>query len=89
MGQILFNVFMVFILPVVIGIAVRVAVRKMRKSFIITGGLILLAVVMWVIAVSIPSHGSEANEIFAMMTTCLAIGALVAGLIIRYRREGL
>lgn len=83
MGQILFNIFMVYILPVIIGIAVRVVVRKMRKPFIVTVGLILLAVVMWAIAVIVPSHGSEGNGIMAMMATCLAVGALVAGLITR------
>lgn len=83
MGQILFNIFMVYILPVIIGIAVRVAVRKMRKPFIVTVGLILLAVVMWAIAVIVPSHGSEGNGIMAMMATCLALGAVITGVITR------
>ena len=69
MGQILFNIFMVYILPVIIGIAVRVAVRKMRKPFIVTVGLILLAVVMWAIAVIVPSHGSEGNGFFGSFFT--------------------
>lgn len=87
MGQIILNCFVVFILPIIIGIAVRVAVRKMRKPFIVTGGLILLAVVMWAIVVIVPSHGSEANGIMATMATCLAGGALVAGLITRIRHK--
>lgn len=87
MGQILFNIFMVFILPIIIGIAVRVTVRKMRKPFIVTGGLILLAMVMWAIVVIAPNHGSEANGIMATMATCLAGGAWVAGLIARIRHK--
>ena len=65
----------------------RVAVRKMRKPFIVTGGLILLAVVMWVVVVTVPNHGSEANCIMAVMDTCLALGALITGVITRIRHK--
>ena len=86
MGQILFNIFMVFVLPAMIGVIVGVAISKMRKPFVVTGGLILIAAVMWVIAVVVPNHGNEASGIMAVITTCLALGAFITGVIIRICR---
>ena len=87
MGQILFNIFMVYILPVIIGIVVRVTVRKIRKPFVVTIGLILLAALMWMIAVVVPNHGSEGSGIMAMMATCLALGALITEVLTSISRK--
>ena len=85
MLQILSNYFFVFFLPFLLGFILRFVIRKTHKPYILTVCLIAVEVLMWGIAFIIPSHGSEANYIRAIMASCLAIGALIAGLITRAR----
>ena len=65
----------------------RFIARKMKKPYIVTVALILFAAIMWLLAIVVPSHGSEANGIRVLMATCLALGALCFGLITRIKQK--
>ncbi len=85
MLQIMSNYFFIFILPFLVGLVVRFVIRKTNKPFILTVCLIAYAVLMCLIAIIVPSHGSEENGLRALQASCFAIGALIAGLITRAR----
>ena len=85
MLQILSNYLFIFIVPFLLGFSLRLLIRKSRKPSILTVCFIVLAIIMWGIAVIVPSHGSELNGLRAMQTSCLAVGAFIAGLITRAR----
>ena len=88
MGQIIVNYVYIFIMPFVIGALIRFGARKKRKAYILTVGMVLFAVLMWAIALIVPNHGSEAYGLRAWMATCLAIGALIVGLVHRWKLMG-
>lgn len=81
MLQILSNYFFIFIVPFLLGFVLRLSIRKSSKPFILTVCFIGLAILMWGIAVIVPSHGSELNGLRAIQASCLALGAWIAGLI--------
>ena len=85
MQQIIFNYLCVLILPALIGFLVRFLFRRAKKSFWITATLIVLAVLSWIIAIVIPSHGSELYGIIATMVASASISSLITGLAIRHK----
>ena len=87
MAQIIKNISLVFILPLLIGFFARFLIRKTNKAFILTICLIALAIVMWVVNLVVPSHGSELYGILAMMSSCLAVGSVIAEAATRFVRK--
>lgn len=85
MSQSMQNCLFVFIIPFVVGLPVRLVIRKTRNPFILSVCMIALAVIMWIVYAVVPNHGSEGYGILALIATSLALGALVSGLITRIR----
>lgn len=75
MLQILSNYLFIFILPFMAGAAARLIICKIRRGFILTAGLVVLCIIMWILAWTIPNHGSEAAGLRAVMGTCALAGA--------------
>ena len=87
MKQIIFNYLWVFIIPALIGFLLRFFFRRAKKGSLITAALIALAVLSWIVATVIPSHGSELYAIRAMMVTSSSVAALVTDLVIRLKAK--
>ena len=85
MKQIIMNYLGIFIVPALIGFAVRFLLRRSKKGSWITGGLAILTVIAWIAANTIPTHGSELYGIVALMVTSALVGAFVTGLVIRFK----
>ncbi|MBR2894290.1 MAG: hypothetical protein IKC03_01350 [Oscillospiraceae bacterium] len=83
MKQIIFNYLWVFIIPALIGFLLRFFFRRAKKGSLITAALIALAVLSWIVATVIPSHGSELYAIRAMMVTSSSVAALMTDMVIR------
>ena len=83
MKQIIFNYLWVFIIPALIGFLLRFFFRRAKKGSLITAALIALAVLSWIVATVIPSHGSELYAIRAMMVTSSSVAALMTDMLIR------
>ena len=83
MKQIIFNYLWVFIIPALIGFLLRFFVRRAKRGSLITAALIALAVLSWIVATVIPSHGSELYAIRAMMVTSSSVAALMTDMVIR------
>ena len=83
MKQIIFNYLCVLIIPALIGFLLRFSFRRAKKGSLITAALIALAVLSWIVATVIPSHGSELYAIRAMMVTSSSVAALMTDMVIR------
>lgn len=83
MKQIIFNYLWVFIIPALIGFLLRFFFRRAKRGSLITAALIALAVLSWIVATVIPSHGSELYAIRAMMVTSSSVAALMTDMVIR------
>lgn len=87
MGQIIKNYMFVFVAPLLIGAAVRFACQHTKRAYLITVVFTVLAVIGWVVFYTVPSHGSELYGIIALVVTSATIGALLTGLIMRFKRK--
>ena len=77
----------VIALPFLLGAAVRTLFWKKEKGWIVTAVAAGLALAAVIVAVVVPSHGSEANGMRAYMAVCLLLGALLAAGVIRLIRR--
>lgn len=77
MKQIIWNWLMVFIIPAVIGAALRGALSRTHRGYGITLGLAVLAAVSWSLFYMAPGLNTEAHGIVTAQITCCAAGALL------------
>jgi len=87
MGQIILNYIFIFVIPLIVGLALRLLFRRVKRAYWITVGLLIFAVAAWVIAATVPTHGSERYGLLAVQMTSGAIGALLTGLVIHWKRK--
>ena len=85
--QIVWNIVCICVIPVLVGIILRLIFMKKQKGWIVSAVLSVLAVATGVVAIVIPSHGSEANGLLAYGAVLAAAGSLVCGGIIRLVRK--
>ena len=85
MGQIIINYLFIFIVPFLIGAAVRFLLRRIKRAHRITLVSMALAAIGWFVFYTVPSNGSELYGIIALHLTSIAAGALLAGLILRLK----
>ncbi len=85
--QIVWNIVCICVIPVLVGIILRLIFMKKQKGWIVSAVLSVLAVAASVVAIVIPSHGSEANGLLAYGAALAAVGSLVCGGIIRLVRK--
>lgn len=87
MEQILFNWLMVFILPAVAGLLLRLLLFRVRKGWWMTLGLVVLAAASSLLFYVAPSFGTEAHGILTAQLYCGAAGALLAEVMLRLRKQ--
>ena len=87
MLQIALNYLYIFIGPFILGLVLRLIFFRFRKGFIVELVCAALSVVLWGVALLVPSYGSEGNALMALQGTCLTAGALIAEGIVRLVRR--
>jgi uncharacterized membrane protein YedE/YeeE len=88
MVQIMLNYLYIFIIPIIIGFAVRFFTRKIKRAYWVTVFFLVLSFVAWIIVYVVPSKGSEMHGIWALQATAAAIGSLVTGIAIWLKNSG-
>ena len=88
MAQIMLNYLYIFIVPIIIGFAVRFFTRKTKWSYWSTVFFVVLSFVALIIAYVVPSRGSEMYGIWVLQTTTAAIGSLMTGIAVRLKNSG-
>ncbi len=74
------NIFVIWILPLLIGMLIRLVFVKWRKGYILSGVFALISIAVWVWTKILVTRGVDGTVmLLAWMTTMLFIGALIAG----------
>ncbi len=71
-----YNIIMIFVLPVVIGLILGICLWKIKKTYFLSGVMIIVAIIWWGILSQINTHGSEGPGLLAIMYS-LITGAFV------------
>ena len=87
MDQIIKNYLFIAAVPFLAGTAVRFAFRRARRAYLVTLAFAVLAAIGWAAFSTVFSHGSEGYGILALQAAGAAAGALLAGLLIRRKRD--
>ena len=81
------NVLMLGFLPLLIGVALRLATnRSAGRPYLVTFVCVVAAVVFWLLASFVDTQGGEWLGVISMEVTYLALGTLVGGAIARVRQ---
>lgn len=67
------NTFYIFILPAVIGLILGICLWKVRKTYILSGVMLLGGVVWWIVLSQINTHGSEGPGLLALMYSLISV----------------
>lgn len=90
MLQIYFNISYIFIMPLVLGALLGLALIKIKKTYIFSVALLTMCVVLWCIIPNINTHGNEGFGIMLWMYSLFtaAFSAFEAiKIVIRKRKE--
>lgn len=83
MKQIFLNYLTIFILPFLLGALVRFLLRKFSKAWLATAVCAVLTVTMFVLFLAVDSLKNEAFGIWLYMASCLSLGSLLTGGIVK------
>ena len=67
------NTFYIFILPTLIGLILGVCLWKIKKTYILSGLMIVVGVIWWCVLSQINTHGSEGPGLLATMYSLIAV----------------
>ena len=81
MTQIYYNLFMIFVLPVIIGLLFGVCLWKIKKTYFLSWILLFGGVVWWCILSRINTHGSEGPGLLAWMYSLFTLSFVVVEII--------
>ena len=84
MGQIYYTRFMIFVLPVIVGILLGVVLWK-RRTEVVSWTILLLNAILWCILTNINTHGSEGPGLLVWMFSLFAISFAVIEVIKKIR----
>lgn len=87
MTQEIKNILMIFIVPVIVGIVLRLLFLKKRKGFIVTAVEGGIALVMFLLTLTVDTHGNEFLGIWFLMTLFAFIGCFVTEVAICIRKK--
>ena len=87
MKQIIVNYLLIIGLPIIVGIGICILEMYFQKEYIFRILLSIITVISWIIAKTIPTHGSELLEILALMITNVLIAYVVTGFLVKWKSK--
>ena len=73
-------IFTVFVLPLLIGVMIRLMFLKWKRGYLISGVFVLISVIVWLWTKHLANHGVDGTVmLWALMTTILTVGSLIVG----------
>ena len=81
------NYLFIFVIPLLFGFAIRFLGRGMVKAYSITAVFAGIAVIAWIVARVVPTHGSEQNALLAVQASCAAAASLLTGAVVSLMRK--
>ena len=86
MAQIYLNLFFIFVLPPLVGILLRLLLKRQRYAWALTALWAGASLLLFLWASTNPLPVSEGPGLYAIQAAGLTAGALVAGLICHFRK---
>lgn len=77
MAQIIKNYLFIFIIPLALGVVVRVLIRKKPKGWIFSAVCAVLTLVFGILFAVVDTHGDEGLGLCFIQAVCLLAGSLV------------
>ena len=77
MAQIIKNYLFIFIIPLALGVVVRVLIRKKPKAWIFSSVCAVLTLVFGILFAVVDTHGDEGLGLCFIQAVCLLAGSLV------------
>ncbi len=87
MTQEIKNILTIFIVPVIVGIVFRLLFLKNRKGFVVTAVEGGIALIMFLLTVTVDTQGNEFLGIWFLMTLFAFIGSLVTEIAVIVRKK--
>ena len=82
------TVFMVFVLPFLLGAIVRVPVLRWEKGYLLSVVFLLLSAVIWIYTEYLVHHGVDGTVLlWAVMATEFAVGYFLVGVLTRLMKK--
>ena len=78
------NILYMFVLPPMVGIALRVLLNHIPKSYLVTAALGILTLIAWCIALFNPIPGSELFGMMALQVSLAFAGSFLTGAVLNY-----
>ena len=76
------TIFIVFVLPFLIGGIIRLILLKWKRGYIISGAFALISVIVWLWSKHLVNHGVDGTVmLWALMATELTVASLIIGVI--------
>ncbi len=76
------NIFAIWILPLLIGMLIRLVFVKWKKGYMLSGVFVIASIVVWIWTKKLVSHGVDGTVmLWARMSTVLTVGSLIVGVI--------
>ena len=69
------------VIPFLFGIFADVLMLKVKKSYFITAGIVILSAVAWIVVSNINTHGSEGPGLRCLQLSCFALGMTLVEII--------
>lgn len=86
MKQILFNYFIIFVLPFVLGGCIRFFCRKWSKAWLITAISAVSTIIAYVVACNPPVLGNEGYGLRTIQLCCFTFASLLVGIVLRKKK---
>ena len=71
-------------LPLLIGIALRILLNRLKKPYLVTAVLGIVTLIAWCIVIINPIPGNEMFGIFGIQATTAFAASFVTGLVLNY-----
>ena len=87
MRQIIWSWICLAVLPLLAGLLFRLLLRRWRQGWLLTAAAAVLALILFLWALTIPIPGSEGPGLRAIQAVCLTLGAGVMELALWLKRR--
>lgn len=81
MAQINWNLFCIFVLPFLVGLSLGIILWKCKKTYLLSGGMLVLCLLLWCVISNVNTHGSELFGLIMWMFFCFSFGFLLVEII--------
>ncbi len=73
MAQIYYNLFMIFVLPVILGLLFGICLWKIKKTYFLSWLMLFGGIIWWCVLSHINTHGSEGPGLLLCMYSLFAL----------------